>query len=47
MSDMAPRLSLVAEFDDLVRNRAVLTAGIESGEFQVQLLKIKMYTSDN
>jgi len=25
------RLSLVSEFDDLVRSRAVLTAGIETG----------------
>jgi len=25
------RLSLVAEFDDLVRSRAVLAAGIETG----------------
>jgi len=25
------RLSLVAEFDDLIRSRAVLSAGIETG----------------
>ena len=32
MAEGPPRLSLVAQFDDLARNRCVLTTGIETGE---------------
>lgn len=31
MADKLNRLSIVAQFDDIVRNRTILTAGIETG----------------
>lgn len=33
MAEKLHKLSLVAQYDDIVRNRAILTAGIETGDY--------------
>lgn len=38
MTDKLNRLSIVAQFDDIVRNRAILTAGIETGKLLLEVI---------